>query len=441
MGITIHYRGTLKDLDRVEDFEDRVLDLALELGGQAHIWRTSCDSDPARIVRGLILDLCPGQETTSLLVSPEGWLIGLVDIEDAENDKLAEPPWCWVKTQFGTLEGHVALAEMFRALKAEFFPDLEVRDEGGYWENRDLRELAQKRDFLQSAIRMLGEGLEKYGLTAEAAEDPEILTARIAQVAQMVQDVLKRPSEHPLVHWDDEDAALEGVGPLSPEEEARWDASFKENRRRQERVSRAIEKHLSQGETVEEAFDASMREETALGLPADETDEEDEADEEEGDDGEDWRDSLPEQTAEDREADMAEDWPPEGKETFDAMDFLAHERHPLQERATELLMRLHQLFRNERDSRSSIGTLTQGAMEISGGLAQALSFDDEDLFARGLEVVQLKRALRGAAFAIGALFPLRADALLDEATFKELRATLEGLQDNIYDELRQRRAG
>ncbi len=242
------------------------------------------------MVRGVVFDLCPGQETTSLLISPEGWLIGLIDIEDAENGKLAEPPWCFVKTQFGSLEGHVAVVEMFRALKAEFFPDLEVSDEGGYWEKGDLRELAQKREFLQSAIKMLGEGLEQFGLSAEAAEDPEIVVARIARVAKMVQETLKRPSEHPIVHFSDEDAALEGVGPISPEEEARWDASFKENRRRQERVHRAIERHLSQGESIEDAFDASMHEETALGLPADEDDEAGEAE-----DGEDWRDSLPEE--------------------------------------------------------------------------------------------------------------------------------------------------
>ena len=77
MGITISYRGTIASLDRVEDFEDRVLDLALELGGQAHIWRTASDNGPfARSSAASILDLCPGQETTSLLISPEGWLIG-----------------------------------------------------------------------------------------------------------------------------------------------------------------------------------------------------------------------------------------------------------------------------------------------------------------------------------------------------------------------------
>src|SRR5205823_206009 len=38
-----------------------------------------------------------------------------------------------IKTQFGPVEGHVALVEMLAALKREFLPDLEVSDEGGYW--------------------------------------------------------------------------------------------------------------------------------------------------------------------------------------------------------------------------------------------------------------------------------------------------------------------
>jgi hypothetical protein len=218
MGITISYRGTLANLDRIEDFEDRVLDLALELGSQAHLWRTAADKDSSRLIRGVILDLCPGQETTSLLVSPEGWLIGLADIEDAE-------------------------------------------------------ELA------------------------------------------------------------------------------------------------------------------------------------------------------------------------EGDESDDDGGFEAPDRHPLQRRASDLLMRLHKVMPPAAEARSrSGGALTEGACDIAGGLAQALSFDDDDEFAAGLCVVQLKRALRGAAFALGALYPLRADDLLDVETFDELHATITGLQKDIYEELRRRRS-
>ena len=108
--------------------------------------------------------------------------------------------------------------------------------------------MARKREFLQTAIQRFSEGLAQHGLTAEAAEDPEILATRLVRIAELVYKTVKRPSEHPPVHWEDDDAAKDFDGRLTPEEEARWDASFKENRRMQERVQRAMEKHLSEGE-------------------------------------------------------------------------------------------------------------------------------------------------------------------------------------------------
>lgn len=37
MGITINYRGTVDDLDRIKELEDRVADLVFALGGQAMV--------------------------------------------------------------------------------------------------------------------------------------------------------------------------------------------------------------------------------------------------------------------------------------------------------------------------------------------------------------------------------------------------------------------
>ena len=102
-------------------------------------------------------------------------------------------------------------------------------------------------------------------------------------------------------------------------------------------------------------------------------------------------------------------------------------------------MRLHKVLPPETKSGGSAGALMTGACEIGGGLAQALSFEDDDEFAAGLCVVQLKRALRGAAFALGALFPLRADGVIEKGIFQELHATIKTLQSDIYDELRRRR--
>ena len=64
MGITIAYRGRLADLTRIEDFEDRLVDLALELGGMVRIWRSYADLDPSRMVRGVILEEILPQNAT-----------------------------------------------------------------------------------------------------------------------------------------------------------------------------------------------------------------------------------------------------------------------------------------------------------------------------------------------------------------------------------------
>ena len=66
-------------------------------------------------------------------------------------------------------------------------------------------------------------------------------------------------------------------------------------------------------------------------------------------------------------------------------------------------------------------------------LAEALSHCDDDVKDFGLRVVQLKRALRGVAFARGALFPLRADISTEQ--FDELLRLLRQMEEVIFSEL------
>jgi hypothetical protein len=415
MGITIAYRGRLADPTRIEDFEDRVLDFALEVGGLAQIWRSHPDGRPERMIRGVILHLAPGQETTSLLVAPEGWFIGLVEIADAERGALAEPPWCFTKTQFGPLEGHVALVEMFKALKREFVPDLEVSDEGGYWETGDLTELARRRDLIDSAMARLAEGLQRHGLSREAAEDPDILCRRIERIAAQVHRILGRPAEHPPVSFPDESES--GGVPDVDETEARWDELFKHNRRQQERLQRAIEERRSSGQDDETAFEDAMGD---LGL-------EDPGEEDEAYDG-----SREESFAAPDEIGFQE----KEEDTSPAEE---DERQPLLERAMDLLKRLRDVFRDvEGGFEAPLHTLFQGAGDAMGGLAQALSSRADDPDAYGLCVVQIKRALRGAAFARGALFLLR--PAVPGEPLDELHRTLAQLEKDIFQELSRLRS-
>ena len=419
MGVTIHYRGRLADLARIEDFEDRLVDCALDMGGLVQIWRNWADDNPERMVRGVILGLAPGQESTSLLISPEGWLIGLTDIKDAEDGRLEEPPWCFTKTQFGPVEGHVALVELLVALKREFLPDLEVSDEGGYWETHDLGELVRRRSLITGAIDGLAEGLRRYGLSREAAEDPSILLRHVERVAEQVHRILRRPAEHPPVELDDDDG-----GAADPEAtEKLWDELAKQNRRQQERIQRAIEERRSRGLDDETAFEDALRD-VVPEHPDEETERFDEP----------WSD-VEDPPFDEWPADEAAGQGDEFEEADDdPLQLEDDERHPLQQKAMDFLMRLDSLF-DDADPRfaPSLHTLYQGAGDAMGGLAQALSHRDRDADDYGLRVVQFKRALRGAAFARGALFPLR--AAVSSAEIDELFGALKQMESDIVSEL------
>jgi hypothetical protein len=295
-----------------------------------------------------------------LLVSPEGWLTGLTDIEDAENGRLEEPPWCFVKTQFGPVEGHVAIVEMFAALKREFLPDLEVSDDGGYWETRDFADLARKRSLTKQAIDGLADGLRRYGLSSEAAEDPAILLRHIERVAAQVHGVLRRLSEHAPIGIEGHD---DDGGAAAPEATVRvWDE-----------LSKNEDESVEEGAGFQDAADDQFEIEEA-------------------------------------------------------------ERHPLLQQAMDLFVRFDTLFRDAGPRfASSLNTLSQGAGDAMGGLAQALSRRDDDIEDYGLCVVQLKRALRGVAFARGALFPLRSTISAEQ--FDEVYRVLTQLETDILSEL------
>jgi hypothetical protein len=123
-----------------------------------------------------------------------------------------------------------------------------------------------------------------------------------------------------------------------------------------------------------------------------------------------------------------------GKRKDDPFEAEAEQRHPLLQKAMDLLLRLDRLF-GDKDPRvvPALGTLFQGAGDAMGGLAQALGGRDHEPDDYGLRVVQLKRALRGAAFAKGALFPLR--STLSREQFGELFQTLQQMETEVVSEL------
>src|SRR5439155_18630365 len=115
------------------------------------------------------------------------------------------------------------------------------------------------------------------------------------------------------------------------------------------------------------------------------------------------------------------------------------ERHPLLKHATDLLHSLHTVFEDtEPQFASALQTLFQSASDAVGGLAQALGDEDDDIDSYGLRVTLFKRALRGLAFAQGALFLLKEVAPADK--WEERFQSVKQLREEVFAELSRLRA-
>ncbi|MDX1928542.1 MAG: hypothetical protein SFV81_18575 [Pirellulaceae bacterium] len=411
MGTTIHYSGTLNDINRVEEMEDRVMDLVFALGGRATIWRSFADQDPSRVVRGLMLEMTPGQETFSLLVSPEGHFIPLFQIEVAERSAFTEPPYCSVKTQFGSITGHVAIVCLLDALKEEYANNMQVSDEGEYYETRDIGLLKRKQEFLDEAIHSLGDGLRAHGLSEEAMEDPMIIAKRIERVAMLVQEKIAGvPSASSALHVTESDQTVWNEQQL--EEEVEWmDAQRRKNDLRSERMARRIAESTAKGMSARAAFEQAMNEEgLAIRLndsPADAT--------------------LDAEFTEEPDAVSASSHPYDA-----AIESVSSEPHPAVACAQEFLLRIMVLAEQHPSQRGFATTLTRGAMEIVGGLVQATSDDLDDRLHCALAITQLKRALSGHAHARGAVFGLARENAITREVAAQLHEQLESILYSLH---------
>lgn len=247
MGETIHYRGTVDDNSQIEDMEDRVVDLVFALGGQATVWRSYADHDRTRAVRGVIIDMAPGHDAFSLLVSPEGHLTPLHQIEEAENSPFDEPPDCFVKTQFGSIQGHIAIVHLLDALRQRYCSNLEVTDEGEYYKTRDVAKLTKKRQFLAQAMNTLSDGLREFGLSEEAAADPDIVASRVQRVAMLVRQRMLGDADAGSLPRDASatNDELEWPAASLEDEVEVMDRHRRQNQLRSERMSRRISEAMA----------------------------------------------------------------------------------------------------------------------------------------------------------------------------------------------------
>lgn len=153
MGLCIHFHGTLRtfaSLPRLREVllrhtnaaEAELIDIDDEVGELGRYLNDDL-MDTSAPLKGFLLRFQPACE-------PVFFVFG-------KDRRMA----CSCKTQFTTLDNHKRIVHLLEEV-APLFEELQVSDEGGYWETHDEAELLARRNKLAQAIDMVAEAL-KHG--------------------------------------------------------------------------------------------------------------------------------------------------------------------------------------------------------------------------------------------------------------------------------------
>jgi hypothetical protein len=200
MGVTLHYRGTLDDPRRLPALCDELADVAQAMG-----WSTTRidddydapldarldhDSGGARIegnvgLKGIFL--APDDESESLwfCFDRDGQLRSLIgQVLILDGTLKPEESWTFTQTQFSPPERHGWIVGLLRYVQKHCVSNLEVRDDGGYWDTGDLAELRRRMDLIHDVIADMTTAFSSPRFTALAGQSDEEIVAAIEKLVQ-----------------------------------------------------------------------------------------------------------------------------------------------------------------------------------------------------------------------------------------------------------------
>ncbi|MFO7601948.1 MAG: hypothetical protein R6X27_19380 [Candidatus Desulfacyla sp.] len=126
----------------------------------------------------------PGEsEALSFFFDSKGYLLSPMDVILVQEGALAlYDAWVSVKTQFLSAEMHVMIIGLLKYIKEHHLPNLEVKDEGAYWETGDYQTLEDKMRLIQGKIDYLSRELSSGYLGDMAGLSADEIAARIERL-------------------------------------------------------------------------------------------------------------------------------------------------------------------------------------------------------------------------------------------------------------------
>lgn len=201
MGITIHYRGTIDRIKDVAQLSEEITEFAEVLEWDLRQWKENWHlPNSAAIkrsqnglalsghvpIRGISLFPDPNCEPLFLTFRKDGTLassMNMVMMADEEVD--SDGLWLSTKTQFASVEIHIAIIKLLRFIKTKYISDLEVYDDGGYWESGDIAKLKER-------FQRIGAAIDSFPGTLNLIPQKELKNKTPEEIADFIEDIIKK---------------------------------------------------------------------------------------------------------------------------------------------------------------------------------------------------------------------------------------------------------
>lgn len=201
MGITIHYKGKLENLELLPLMLEELIDISRIMNWQYYVldedWSTPStvrlltSGEENEIaghlaLKGISMDLHPSCESLSLFFTAEGVLASPMSVIMLNEGSITKSDvWNFIKTQFAPPDVHISVIKLFKYVKKRYIPNLEVRDEGEYWDTADEVWLVKKMGFIEGKMDRVAQILGEIDL-----DNTRPLTAE--QLGAMLEERLKK---------------------------------------------------------------------------------------------------------------------------------------------------------------------------------------------------------------------------------------------------------
>lgn len=186
MGVTIHYRGSINDKKQIDKFIVEMSDICNSMSWNYEVldedWSVPSSLEIDHQEDGVSLkghaglkgvSFVPHQdcEPVRLTFDAAGHLNSVMNIAFGTQKSSKNGPWLFSKTQFAGAETHISVIKLLKYINKKYVSNLEVRDEGDYWDTEDPKNVDNRMSIINNAMSALEEGLKELGDLDDLTED------------------------------------------------------------------------------------------------------------------------------------------------------------------------------------------------------------------------------------------------------------------------------